>query len=88
MVPMTDAYRRQAYYRAIGERETTESYLAAMFTGGFPLRPKFDEHMAKWIIAAEAVPPLVPSRWNTARHDIMSSASPNIEWTQAAAGNR
>lgn len=88
IVPMEEAYRREAYYRAIGERETTESYLAGMFTDGFPTRPKFNEHMAKWIVSAEPVPPLVPHGWKTAKDDIGFPAWGNIEWRQATAGSR
>ncbi len=58
---MADAYRREGYYRSLGQRETTESYLQDMFTSGYPVREKFDGQLAKWTNMAEPVPPLIPS---------------------------
>lgn len=43
-----DAYRRQAYYRVLGQRETDASYLSDMFTTGFPVRDKLDAQVGKW----------------------------------------
>ncbi len=58
---MTEAYRRQGYYRSLGQRETTESYLRDMFTSGYPVREKFNGQLAKWTITADPVPPLIPT---------------------------
>ncbi|GMU92082.1 MAG: hypothetical protein AMXMBFR4_11400 [Candidatus Hydrogenedentota bacterium] len=58
-IAMMEAYRCQAYYRALCQRETTESYLSGMFTEGFPTREKFEGQLAKWLPTAEPVPPLV-----------------------------
>jgi hypothetical protein len=60
-IAMLDAYHRQGYYRSLGQRETTESYLRDMFTNGYPVREKFDGQLAKWTYAAEPVPPLIPT---------------------------
>ena len=49
LVPMEDAYRWQSYYRTVGMRETEMSCLRGMFTEGFPIRPKVDEQVAKWL---------------------------------------
>lgn len=61
LVAMADAYRREGYYRSLGQRETTESYLQNMVTSGYPIREKFDGQLAKWTYAADPVPPLIPS---------------------------
>lgn len=61
-LPMMEAYEREAFYRAVGQKETTESYLQDMFTGGFPVRDKFDLQLAKWIPESFRVPPLMPSK--------------------------
>lgn len=47
-VAMDEAYRRQYYYRCLGQRETEASFLRRMFTEGFPIRAKFDGQLAKW----------------------------------------
>lgn len=59
VVALADAIKKQAYYRAVCERETTESYLTEMFTSGFPVRDKYDGQLMKWIRNAPPVPPLV-----------------------------
>ena len=46
---MEDAYRWQAYYRSVGQRETEMSYLRDMFTEGYPIRSKFDEQLKTWL---------------------------------------
>ena len=48
---MEDAFRWQAYYRHMGQRETGASYLTDMFTTGFPVRDKLDAQVGKWIDA-------------------------------------
>jgi len=60
-IAMADAYRLEGYYRSLGQRETTESYLRDMFTSGYPVREKFNGQLAKWTHLAEPVPPLIPS---------------------------
>lgn len=45
-VPMEEAYRREAYYRTIGQRETEPSYLTNMFTEGFPVRDKLEPFLS------------------------------------------
>jgi len=49
MVAMEDAFRWQAYYRSLGQRETDTSHLRNMFTEGFPLRSRFDEQLSFWL---------------------------------------
>lgn len=75
LVPMEDAYRWQAYYRSLSQRETFESSLRRMFTDGFPIRDRFAEQLSKWFYSEEPVvlpepepvengpppPPLVPA---------------------------
>ncbi|MFA6244752.1 MAG: hypothetical protein WC655_27655 [Candidatus Hydrogenedentales bacterium] len=61
-LPMMEAYQREAFYRAVGQKETTESYLQEMFTKGFPKRDKFDLQLAKWLPDKFSVPPLMPSK--------------------------
>jgi hypothetical protein len=58
---MADVYRLEGFYRTLGQRETTESYLREMFTSGYPVREKFDGQLAKWTITADPVPPLIPA---------------------------
>lgn len=48
-VAMEDAYRWQAFYRCLGQRETDMSCLRGMFTTGFPIRDKLDAQVGKWI---------------------------------------
>lgn len=58
-IPMADAYRREAYYRALTQWEPDPSYLRKMFTQGFPVRAKLDEDLRlKWFDGSS--PPLVP----------------------------
>lgn len=58
VVPMIEAYQRQAYYRSLPQRESEPSYLRKMFTEGFPIRKKIDDDFAqKW---QHPSPPLVP----------------------------
>ncbi|MCC6795415.1 MAG: hypothetical protein IT366_09875 [Candidatus Hydrogenedentes bacterium] len=59
VVVFADAFKKQAYYRAVCARETTESYLSNMFTSGFPVRDKYDGQLMKWIRSAPPVPPLI-----------------------------
>jgi len=59
VVAFSDAFKKQAYYRALCARETTESYLSDMFTAGFPVRDKFQGQLMKWIRNAPPVPPLM-----------------------------
>jgi len=47
-VAMLDAYRLQYFYRCLGQFETETSHLRGMFTEGFPVRPKFEQQLAKW----------------------------------------
>lgn len=54
-VAMEDAYRWQAYYRSLGQRETSSSSLREMFTEGFPVRDKLDAQIARWLGSARAV---------------------------------
>lgn len=62
-IAMEDAYRWQAYYRHMGQRETGASYLTDMFTTGFPVRGKLDAQVGKWIdtpaVVAATNPPQV-----------------------------
>ena len=66
LVPMADAYAREAYYRSLTRRETGPSYLREMFTTGFPTRKTFDAHIAIWY-HRDPSPPIVPH--NTRAHD-------------------
>ena len=52
-MPMEEAYRLQAFYRSLLQRETTTSYLRGMFTSGFPIRDKLDAQVGKWSYADE-----------------------------------
>jgi hypothetical protein len=54
-VAMEDAYRWEAYYRSLGERETDVSCLRGMFTTGYPIRDKLDAQVGKWEYATESV---------------------------------
>jgi hypothetical protein len=54
-VPMEEAYKKQAFYRSLGQRETTSSYLRSMFTEGFPIRDKLDAQVGKWSYATAPV---------------------------------
>ncbi|MFO7975854.1 MAG: hypothetical protein R6V12_14610, partial [Candidatus Hydrogenedentota bacterium] len=62
-VAMDDAYRWQAFYRSLGQRETEMSCLRGMFTSGYPIRDKLDAQVGKWIddtptvVAEEEAPP-------------------------------
>jgi hypothetical protein len=58
VVPMTEAYRRQAYYRTLSQREVEESYLREMLVEGYPVRQKLDEVAQRW--PRRPSPPLVP----------------------------
>lgn len=58
-VMLAEAFKKQAYYRSLCARETTESFLTDMFTSGFPVRDKFDGQLMKWIRNAPPVPPLI-----------------------------
>jgi len=66
LVPMVEAYARQAYYRSLTRRETEPSYLREMFTSGFPMRKMFDDHISMWYYR-DPSPPIVPH--NTRAHD-------------------
>jgi hypothetical protein len=55
---MTEAYRRQAYYRTLSQREVEESYLREMLVEGYPIRQKLDEVARRW--PQHPSPPLVP----------------------------
>ncbi len=48
LVPMHEAFARQAYYRSLTRRETEPSYLREMLTSGIPTRQMFDAHIAMW----------------------------------------
>ncbi|HOM48269.1 MAG TPA: hypothetical protein PK491_07110, partial [Candidatus Hydrogenedentes bacterium] len=50
-MPMKEAYRLQAFYRSLCQRETTTSYLRGMFTTGYPIRDKLDAQVGKWSYA-------------------------------------
>ncbi|MBI5091630.1 MAG: hypothetical protein HZB26_04205 [Candidatus Hydrogenedentes bacterium] len=52
-VAMEDAYKWEAYYRCLGERETDVSCLTNMFTTGFPIRDKLDAQVGKWIVTPQ-----------------------------------
>ncbi len=54
-VPMEEACKKQAFYRSLGQRETSSSYLRSMFTEGFPIRDKLDAQVGKWSYATEPV---------------------------------
>ena len=58
VVPMTEAYRRQAYYRTLSQRDVEESYLREMLVEGYPVRQKLDEVARRW--PQRPSPPLVP----------------------------
>jgi len=57
-IAMEDAYRWQAYYRSLGQRETGSSILRDMFTEGFPVRDKLDAQVARWLDSAPKVVPV------------------------------
>ncbi len=52
-VPMEEAYKLEGFYRSLGQRETTNSYLRTMFTAGYPIRDKLDLQVGKWSYATE-----------------------------------
>jgi hypothetical protein len=52
-VPMEEAFRLEAFYRCIGQRETERSYLRTMFTSGYPVRDKLDAQVSKWSYATQ-----------------------------------
>jgi len=52
-VAMEDAYRLQAFYRSLCQRETDQSYLRKMFTSGYPIRAKLDAQVGKWDYATQ-----------------------------------
>ncbi|GMW01933.1 MAG: hypothetical protein AMXMBFR84_30690 [Candidatus Hydrogenedentota bacterium] len=54
-----DAYKREAFYRTLIHRDTDASFLRDMFTEGFPVPTKIDEHMARYFTPGSS-PPLVP----------------------------
>ena len=58
VVPMAEAYLRQAYYRTLSQRDVEESYLREMLTEGYPIRQKLDEVAQRW--PRRPSPPLVP----------------------------
>ena len=58
IVPMAEAYRRQAYYRTLSQRDVDESYLREMLVEGYPVRQKLDEVARRW--PQRPSPPLVP----------------------------
>ena len=47
-VPMEEAYKLEAFYRTVCQRETETSYLRQMFTEGYPVRSKLDRQLQKW----------------------------------------
>lgn len=47
-MPMEEAFRLQAFYRSLCQRETTTSYLRGMFTSGYPVRDRLDAQVGKW----------------------------------------
>lgn len=46
LMPMTEAYQRQAYYRNLTERDVEPTAIRGMFTEGFPVRDTGDAHLA------------------------------------------
>lgn len=54
-VPLEEAFAKEAFYRTLGQRETTTSYLRTMFTAGYPIRDKLDAQVGKWSYATEPV---------------------------------
>lgn len=58
-VPMWEGFRAEAYYRTLTHRDTEESYLRGMFTAGFPVPAKLDEHLAARYRGTVS-PPLIP----------------------------
>lgn len=60
VIPIAEAYRREAYYRSLVQRDNDPSFLRKMFTEGFPVRQKLDEAVAQKWLGGEASPPLVP----------------------------
>jgi hypothetical protein len=62
-VAMLESYQRQAYYRSLDRWEPEESYLRSMFTEGFLVREKINDHIrTKWL--GNYAPPLVPRDGN------------------------
>jgi len=79
LVPMKEAYAREAYYRSLPQRESEPSYLKSMFTEGFPVRMKMQEEFAsKWL--QKHSPPLVPhqglSEYVKGRHQTQTTDRP------------
>ena len=60
VVSMAEAYRREAYYRSLVQRDTDPSFLRDMFTEGFSLPQKVDDTIVQKWLGGEASPPLVP----------------------------
>ena len=52
-LPMEEAFRLEAFYRCLGQRETERSYLRTMFTSGYPIRDKLDAQVGKWSYATQ-----------------------------------
>ena len=82
-VAMEDAYRWQAFYRSLGQRETEMSCLRGMFTSGYPIRDKLDAQVGKWIRETESVRPVETARADTAS-DAESDATGTSEGSDAA----
>jgi hypothetical protein len=58
-VAMDEAFKREAYYRTLAQREPDETSLRQMFTEGFPIREKFDARLESRYKDYHS-PPLVP----------------------------
>ena len=58
-IPMVESFVRQAYYRTLTHREQDQSFLAEMFTEGFPIQQKFTPYITARYRPMQP-PPLVP----------------------------
>ncbi len=58
-VPMLESFKRQAYYRTLTHREQDQSFLAEMFTEGFPIQQKLTPYITARY-RPMLPPPLVP----------------------------
>lgn len=69
MIAMAEAYQLEAYYRTLSHRDSDESYLAGMFTTGYPKPDPVDAELAAWA-KGQPSPPLMPSIGRAAWHKL------------------
>ena len=65
-VPMDEAYRLEAYYRALNREEFDKTSLRGALTQGFSARDPFDHQLGQWVVNPSRIPPLTPAGWLSA----------------------